>query len=104
MSQFRFRVESRDLHSFPPTQRHEIKRFQTFILKKPDGHCSFCMKMLYPEEQKYRKVRLPNELPCLDWNIQPKTKNIRGEQHYMVCTTHRKADETRIVRFSYPGL
>lgn len=103
MSYFRFRVEDRNLSTFAVEQRDQIKSFQKFIMQKPNGHCSFCMKLLYPEDQKYRRIGSPRDLPCLQWKIEPITKQEKNQAIYMVCLKHRKMDETNILRFAYPG-
>jgi hypothetical protein len=72
-------------------------------MKKPDGYCSICMKLLYPEEQKYRRIERPNELPCVDWRTQPKSKTVGSNELYMVCATHKKVSEDEIIRFAYAG-
>ncbi|CEP09614.1 hypothetical protein [Parasitella parasitica] len=62
------------------------------------------MKLLYPEEQKYRKILQVDELPCHDWKLQPIVKGEgRNKGSIMVCGKHKKIEESKIVRFAYPG-
>lgn len=103
MAYFVFRVEDMNLSSLSDDERNQINSFQTFIMQKPNGYCSFCMKLLYPEDQKYRKVQFPLDLPCLQWKLRPITKQQKNEDYYMVCARHWKMDETKILRFAYPG-
>jgi len=58
------------------------------------------MKILYPEERKWRQIQNPNILPCVEWKIEPLTN--RGGL-YMVYTMHKKTSEDDIVRLVYPG-
>lgn len=100
---FAFRVEDRNLSTFTNIQKKQIIQFQKFVMKKPDGFCCVCMKMLYPEEQKYRDIGNSEGLPCLDWRLTPITKEIRGEVKYMVCSSHVKCPQDKFLKFEYPG-
>lgn len=103
MSFFRFRVEDRNLSTFTAEEKKQIKKFQTYIMKKPDGHCCFCLKLLYPDQQLYRKIENPTSLPCIEWNIQPIKKSKNGVDLFMVCKVHKKKAEDNIIRYVYPG-
>lgn len=100
MAFHRFRVEDLKLSTFNEKQKAQIKKFQEFIMQKPDGHCCICMKILYPEERKWRNIQLPNNLPCIEWKIEPLKK---ADGRYMVCSQHQKTPEGDILRFVYPG-
>lgn len=103
MSFSRFRLQNNDLATFSTVEKRQIKDFQTYIMKKPGGFCCMCMKLLYPEEQKFRAINNPEGLPCRNWRLEPLTKDVNGELKYMACSTHWKIGEDDCVRFVYPG-
>lgn len=103
---FSFKVADRNLSTFNKIEQNQINKFQTYIMSKPDGFCSVCMKVLYPEDQKYRLIRDPEHLPCIDWKLKPKTKMFGTNKLYMVCSTHFNLNckEEDFLRYAYPGL
>jgi hypothetical protein len=102
---FRYRVADKRLCTFDeqPHLKKEIKRFQKFVSQKPDGYCSACMRVLYPEERKYRYVEDPANLPCVDWKL-PALVHPKDKRMYMFCNKHYNIDESDLPRFRYPGL
>lgn len=66
------------------TELEDVRKFRAFNNEKANGHCTMCMRVLYPEEQKFR--RLTEEwIICRSWNINPIT-NENGD--HMVCFYH----------------
>lgn len=62
----------------------DVRTFTEFNRQPASGHCTMCMRVLYPEEQKYRQLS-DEWLICNSWNIAPIT-NEQGS--YMVCSYH----------------
>ncbi|CAO3645520.1 unnamed protein product [Mucor hiemalis] len=99
----RFRVQDNSLMSFPTVQRNQIIAFQKFASEKPDGFCSICLKKIYPEERKFRKVNDMSSLNCTQWNQTPITKEERGITKYLVCKDHFRMEEADFLVYVYPG-
>lgn len=99
---FSYRLPNNNYSTFNPTEKKEIKTFEKFTLRKPDGFCCVCMKKLYHEEKKYREFENIENLPCLKWNLQPLSKP-SFENMKMVCSTHLKMDESKFKDMVYPG-
>jgi len=100
--QYRFRVQDLNFSSFTALEKRRIASFQNFIKKRPDGYCCVCMKILYPEERKYRQIDCPENLPCLEWDMQPLLKPDCTDK-YMVCLSHTNTSEESFIRLVYPG-
>lgn len=100
---YRFRVQDRNLSTFNAQQKRQIKKFQGFIMQKPDSFCCVCMKVLYPEERKYRQIENVNNLSCIEWKLQPLLKPGSNDL-YIVCSTHYRMEEERFPKYAYPGL
>jgi len=98
----RFRSQDLGLSSFTNVEKKRITRFQEFINMKPDGFCCICMKILYPEEKRYRTYFSPHNLPCHEWQLEPLIKEDTTNM-YMVCASHVKTIESDITHFVYPG-
>ncbi|KAI9364546.1 hypothetical protein BD770DRAFT_378346, partial [Pilaira anomala] len=62
---FSWRLEDTNLSTFSHFEKNQINSFQKFVMCKPDGFCSVCMMVLYPDEQKYREFDNPKTIPCL---------------------------------------
>ena len=60
-----------------------------------------CLKVLYPEEQKYRKFDPEFAIPCLNWKMDPNVDSDDQEKK-MVCKDHTKSLEY-FSKFEYPG-
>lgn len=97
----RFRFQDHSLGSLSREEKRQIIEFQKFINQKPDGYCSVCMRMLYPEERAYREISEPTELNCVRWNLAPIMD--RTGRKYMVCKSHRKTSESEFPVYVYPG-
>lgn len=97
-----YRLEDPNLSTFGIFQKKQIKSFQNFIMKKPDGFCSVCMVVLYPEEQHYRTFSNLDNIPCISWNLQPLVSS-SNESERMVCKKHKKFDESKFPLMNYPG-
>lgn len=98
----RFRYQSNALATFNKQQQDEIKKFQTFLSQKPDGFCCICLRVLYPEEKRYRTINNPESLKnCNAWKLTPLMCS-RNER-YMVCEAHKKTDEAKLPTYVYPG-
>jgi hypothetical protein len=82
---FRYRISDKRLCTFDdlPHLKKEINKFQKFISQKPDGYCSACMRVLYPEERKYRYIKDPANLPCIEWKL-PALTNLKDEKQIHV--------------------
>lgn len=72
--------------NFTVHQLRDIENFRAFNREIANGHCSLCMKVLYPEEQKYRELS-DEHCICRTWRIDP-VMNAEGK--YMVCSSHLK--------------
>ncbi|CEP06950.1 hypothetical protein [Parasitella parasitica] len=107
MRQFmgRFRLQDNSLMSFTPEKRAHIKKFQEFVSQKANGTCSVCLRVLYPEERRFRLIQNIESLNCFAWNIIPLTRIASsGATEYMVCLDHYKEkDENRFPKYVYPG-
>lgn len=101
---YSFRLRDNNLSSFSRTQRNQVKKFQEFIMKRPDGFCCICLKVLYPEDQYYRAFDNEENLPCLNWKMQP-IRNPDNETLKMVCKAHINTAEVDFPSLSmvYPG-
>lgn len=99
----RFRFQDNALMSFSRVERKQINDFQKFAAQKPDGTCSVCLRVLYPEEQRYRKIVDSNALNCFQWKITPFTKEERDITMYMVCPEHVRTEENNFPIYIYPG-
>lgn len=101
---FKYRIADKRLSTFDyePRLKKEIKRFQKFVNQKPDGYCSACMQVLYPEERKFRYIEDPNNLPCIEWKL-PALTHPQDKNQYMFCKKHYKVDELNFPRYVYPG-
>jgi len=95
----RFRFQDNSLQSFSTTQRSQIKKFQEFASKTPDGFCSVCLEVLYPEQQHFRYISNIERLNCYAWKLQPIIKNNK----FMVCKRHLKGKESDFPLYEYPG-
>lgn len=100
---YSFRVTNRNLSTFSAAEKKQITDFQKFINQKPDSFCCVCMKVLYPEQRKYRYIKEPHSLPCLAWKLQPMV-NEKDNSRYLVCGYHLKTEEDDFPRYEYPGL
>ncbi|KAI8320694.1 hypothetical protein EDC96DRAFT_582285, partial [Choanephora cucurbitarum] len=72
-----------------------------FTNEKPNGFCCICLKVLYPEEQRYRKFQPEFAFPCTNWKMEPIAKSDDQEKK-MVCKDHAKSIES-FKEFEYPG-
>ena len=99
-----FRVRDNNLSSFTAVQKRQVKAFQDFVMKKPDGFCSICLKVLYPEDQHYRSINTETPLPCLDWKLEP-LSDTEDDSMKMVCKEHVHTLPVEFSKFSmmYPG-
>lgn len=72
------------------TELEDIRDFLAFNKQTASGHCTMCMRVLYPEEQKYRTI--PDEWQiCPSWKIMP----LRNDEGFcMVCNYHFNNDGT----------
>lgn len=68
----------------------DVRSFTEFNRQTASGHCTMCMRVLYPEEQKYRQLS-DEWLICNSWNIAPITNELGS---YMVCSYHLSNDGT----------
>ena len=96
---FRLRFQDNSLNSFSTTQRSQIKKFQEFAAKTPNGFCSVCLEVLYPEQQHFRLISYAENLNCYAWKLQPMTKDGK----VMVCKHHYKGKESDFPVYEYPG-
>jgi hypothetical protein len=62
----------------------DVISFTAFNNEKANGHCALCMRVLYPEEQKYRQLS-DDWLICTTWSIDPV---VNEESLHMVCRYH----------------
>lgn len=63
------------------------------------------MKLLYPEERKYRHIKNINCLSYIERKLQPMVKPPPGSSDIcMAYSKHLKADENDSPRFVYSGL
>ena len=101
---YSFRVRDNNLSSFTATQKRQVKAFQDFVMKKPDGFCCICLRVLYPEDQHFRNISTEISLPCWDWKLQPLTQP-GDESMKMVCKEHIHTLATDFPGLStvYPG-
>ncbi|CAO3639536.1 unnamed protein product [Mucor hiemalis] len=77
-------------------------------METPDGFCCICMKILYPEQQKYSKFNDPSSIPCIKWKLTPLFKEESNQEiKYMVCSDHiehtNDENEENYTIFEYPG-
>lgn len=100
---YSFKVGNRNLSTFPNSQKTQINDFQKFINEKPDGFCCACMKLLYPEEKKYRYISSPEYLPCIAWKLEPMVSP-KDSSKYLVCATHYNTKEDCFPNYVYPGV
>lgn len=98
----RFRFQDNSLSSFAKKERGQIERFQKFVMKTPNGFCSVCLMVLYPEEQRFRNISDKEVLSCYAWNLEPITGG-KSTKQYMVCKVHSKMAESRLPIYTYPG-
>ena len=96
-----FRVQNPNLSTFTKVEQRQILNFQKFINQKPDGFCCVCLKVLYPEEQKYRKFDPEFAILCLKWKMEPIVDSDNQEEK-MVCKDYTKSLEF-FKEFEYPG-
>lgn len=99
----RFRFQDNSLMSFSKSQRKEIQKFHTFVAKTPDGFCSVCLKVLYREEQRYRRIANKDILNCYAWKCDPIMGSGRHKNKYMVCLAHQTMAESNLPIYVYPG-
>lgn len=101
---YSFRVGNNNLSSFTNAQKNQVKRFQDFIMEKPDGFCCLCLKVLYPEERRFRTFEDETNLPCLSWKLQPLCDS-EDPAKKMVCKSHVNTPEEDFVslKMVYPG-
>lgn len=72
------------------SEKEDVRCFTSFNNQVADGHCSMCMRVLYPEEKNYRELS-DEWLICNDWGIAP---IVNEEGLYMVCPYHLTNDGT----------
>lgn len=99
----RFRFQDNSLGYFTEEERKQIKKFQDYVEKTADGFCSVCLKLLYPEEQCFRKINNEENLKnCTSWKFTPMKH--QDDIRYMVCKAHQKMKEENFPTYFYPGM
>jgi len=74
----------RNLQRLTDSELRDVAKLRAFNREKANGHCTLCMRVLYPEEQKYRGLS-EEWLICNSWNINP---IVNSEGLHMVCAFH----------------
>lgn len=104
MSFFRYRIADKSLSTFDsePKLKKQIKKFQKFVNQRADGYCCICLRLLYPEEQKYRYIEVITNLSCLKWKL-PLLSHPKDKKKFMVCKKHYKTAQVEFPAYEYPG-
>ena len=51
-------------------QKADVRTFRAFNNEIANGHCTLCMRVLYPEEQHYKNLT-EEWLICISWKVNP---------------------------------
>lgn len=100
----KFRFTDNSLATFSNEDKKQILNFQKFISQTHDGFCCICLRVLYPQERRYRVIEdLENLRNCTAWKMEPLKKPKSKTDLYMVCVSHQKTKEAEFPTYVYPG-